>query len=74
MSAKASRRVTGGFSLDEAARLARKSPAPRACPICDGGIVAQTGADPNAPDRRVSLMRCGTCGKSLVLDRAETAH
>lgn len=73
MSTRAHQRVTGGFSLDEAAQLARESAALPKCPACSGVIDAQIGVYPDEPDRRVSLMRCGTCGKSLVLDRAHSA-
>jgi len=64
-------RLSGGFSLEEAARLARG--VPTACPDCGGKVRHLRGADPVAPDRSVSLMRCVDCGKSLVLESAPRA-
>ena len=61
-------RVTGGFSLDEAARLARRS-APGTspvCPTCGGRMHDVTGRFIFA---RVWLLRCESCGRGLVFDR-----
>lgn len=64
-------RLSSGFSLEEAARLARGTGKARAaCPDCGGTVKHLRGADPVAPERRVSLMRCDDCGKSLVLETA----
>jgi hypothetical protein len=65
----ASGRLSGGFTLDEAARLYRYSAAGECvpCPGCGQVMLAVEGSRPSGA---VSLLRCRTCGRGLVLDRA----
>jgi hypothetical protein len=60
-------RVSGGFSLDEAARLYRaSSPGTRLdCPSCGGHMRDVLGQ----PSSAVWLVRCESCGRALVFDR-----
>jgi hypothetical protein len=62
------RRLSGGFTLDEAARLYRTcgGATPSVCPHCGGGLRDLTG---NRPRGEVWLVRCETCGRGLVFDR-----
>jgi hypothetical protein len=68
MHAQVRTRVTGGFSLDEAARLYRSSSsgARLACPTCGGPMREVVG--PKAP-AAVWLVRCDHCERNLVFDR-----
>jgi hypothetical protein len=63
-----SSRLSGGFSLDEAARLYRAS-GPGAqldCPTCGGRMRDVLGQDSSSAIR---LVRCEGCGRALVFDR-----
>jgi transposase-like protein len=67
-------RVTGGFSLDEAARLYRNGvPGGRlVCPTCGGPMREVMGQQVVG---RVRLVRCEACGRGLVFDSpAEPDH
>jgi hypothetical protein len=66
--ARPPRRLSGGFTLDEAARLYRTcgAAAPSVCPHCGGGMRDLTGHRPRGD---VLLVRCETCGRGLVFDR-----
>jgi len=61
-------RLSGGFTLDEAARLHRHSTAGRrvVCPGCGGRMQGVVG---NQPSGGLSLLRCPSCGRGVVLDR-----
>lgn len=61
-------RQSGGFSLEEAARLYRSSAAGirLECPTC-GGHMRDAGAEPLRGG--IALLRCETCGRGLVFDR-----
>jgi hypothetical protein len=69
MKGLASGRLSGGFTLDEAARLYRCSTtgARVTCPECGGEIL---GVEGRRPSGAVSLLRCPGCGRGVVLDRA----
>jgi hypothetical protein len=60
-------RLSGGFSLDEAARLYRATqPGTRmTCPTCGGGMRDVLGERSDS----VGLVRCDKCGRALVFDR-----
>lgn len=61
-------RLSGGFSLDEAARLYRAS-GPGAqpdCPTCGGRMRDVLGQGSSSGIR---LVRCEGCGRALVFDR-----
>jgi len=62
------RNVSGGFTLDEAARLYRTrcSGANEPCPGC-GGIMRDVSG--SRPAGGVWLLRCEACGRGLVFDR-----
>jgi ribosomal protein S27E len=62
-------RLSGGFTLDEAARLYRHSAAGMSmpCPGC-GNVMSEVVG--RRPSGGVSLLRCPSCGRGLVLDRA----
>jgi len=66
------RRLSGGFTLDEAARLYRAygQQAPSRCPGCGGVMRALAGQYPRGD---VRLVRCETCGRGLVFDRPSEA-
>jgi len=61
------RRLSGGFTLDEAARLYRAygGGAPSVCPGCGGALEALAGERPRGS---VRLVRCQTCGRGVVFD------
>lgn len=61
-------RLSGGFSLDEAARLYRASlPGARLeCPTCRGHMRDVLG---EASSSGIRLVRCESCGRALVFDR-----
>jgi hypothetical protein len=61
-------RLSGGFSLDEAARLYRaSSPGTKLeCPTCGGRMRDVLGERSSAS---VWLVRCEACGRALVFDR-----
>ncbi len=61
-------RASGGFSLDDAARLYRSSATTTrlACPTCGGRMRDVLGQQPAG---RVSMLRCEACGRGLVFDR-----
>lgn len=65
----ASGRLSGGFTLDEAARLYRCSTAGASvvCPGCGGAMLGVSGSRPSGG---VALLRCPVCGRGVVLDRA----
>ena len=65
------RRVSGGFTLDEAARLYRMcgGATPSVCPGCGGMMRDLAGHRPRGD---VWLMRCETCGRGLVFDRPDS--
>jgi hypothetical protein len=67
-----SRRLSGGFTLDEAARLYRAygRDARTVCPGCGGVLRDLTGYRPQGD---VRLVRCETCGRGLVFDRPSEA-
>jgi hypothetical protein len=60
-------RLSGGFTLDQAARLYRSSTMGRVlvCPGCGSPMRDVAGV---CPEGGVSLIRCGTCGRGLVFD------
>lgn len=59
-------RLSGGFSLDEAARLYRASMGTRlVCPTCGGPMLDVLGERSHA----LGLVRCDKCGRALVFDR-----
>jgi hypothetical protein len=62
------RHVSGGFTLDEAARLYRVGGrgTPSECPSCGGMMRDMVGHRPRGD---VWLLRCETCGRGLVFDR-----
>jgi hypothetical protein len=62
-------RLSGGFTLDEAARLYRGSTAGArvVCPEC-GGLML--GVEGRRPSGAVALLRCPGCGRGVVFDRA----
>ena len=64
----ASGRLSGGFTLDEAARLHRVSTAGRrvVCPGCGARVLGVVGSQPSGG---MSLLRCPSCGRGVVLDR-----
>jgi hypothetical protein len=64
----ASGRLSGGFTLDEAARLHRRTAAgrPVLCPGCGDAMHGVVGSH---PDGSLSLLRCPSCGRGVVLDR-----
>lgn len=61
-------RLSGGFTLDEVARLYRASLQGRrmTCPSCGSPMQDVPGC---CPGGRVSLLHCATCGRGLVFDR-----
>lgn len=67
-SARPARRLSGGFTLDEAARLyrTRSDAVPSVCPHCGVAMRDLTG---HRPLGRVWLVRCESCGRGLVFDR-----
>ncbi|HXV85386.1 MAG TPA: hypothetical protein VD793_01750 [Gemmatimonadales bacterium] len=65
-------RSSGGFSLDDAGRLYRRSQSGviTSCPNCGTAmrsVVSEVGRD------RLHLLRCEICGRSVVLERQEGA-
>jgi len=67
MGDSARRRLSGGFSLDDAARLhgMMRPGAAVTCPSCGGAMSVVSGVWSRA---RVELLRCEVCGRGLVLD------
>ena len=64
-------RNTGGFSLDDAARAYRSSLSTDRvviCPHCDTEMVPVIGEEHT---ERVLILRCGQCGRGVVLQRRE---
>jgi hypothetical protein len=70
-SSTARSRLSGGFTLDEAARIYRATAQgrPGACPSCGGVIHDVVGSHPSG---QVSLVQCSTCGRSLVFEHPGT--
>lgn len=62
------KRLSRGFSLDDAARLhgMMRPGAPVTCPSCGGAMSIVSGGWSRA---RVELLRCEVCGRGLVLDQ-----
>ena len=63
-------RGSGGFSLDQAARLGRmntRQARSALCPGCGAPCEVMAGAGPDA--ERMLIVRCPECGRGLVLDR-----
>jgi hypothetical protein len=60
--------LSGGFSLDEASRLYRASQpgVTLRCPTCQGTMRDVLGE----ASQNVRLVRCESCGRGLVFDRA----
>ncbi len=58
-------RNTGGFSLDDAARVIRNclQDVPSPCPSCGGALRRVVGAE---YDDQVCLLRCDACGRGMV--------
>jgi hypothetical protein len=63
----AQRRLSRGFSLDDAARLhgMMRPGAAVTCPSCGGAMSVVSGGWSRA---RIQLLRCEVCGRGLVLD------
>jgi hypothetical protein len=66
------RRISGGFTLDEAARLyrAQGENARSVCPGCGGVLLVMTG---HRPQGDVRILQCESCGRGLVFDRPSGA-
>jgi transcription elongation factor Elf1 len=64
-------RWSGGFSLDDAARLHRRSRAGTSvqCPTC-GGTMRSVVSE--VTEARVRLLHCDACRRSVVLEQAAT--
>jgi hypothetical protein len=63
--------LSGGFTLDQAARINRNSltGGRLVCPGCGAAMHDVAGRHPVG---EVSLIRCGECGRGLVLNRPPT--
>ena len=63
--------LSGGFTLDQAARISRTSMTGGrlVCPGCGAPMHDVAGRHPAGA---VSLIRCGTCGRGLVLSHPGT--
>lgn len=65
---------SGGFSLDEAARICKelrtRVEGPAVCPHCGADVRPIVGAEGGEP---VCLLRCDACGRSLVVREAPGA-
>jgi len=63
--------LSGGFTLDQAARINRTSltGGRLVCPGCGAAMHDVAGSRPAG---EVSLIRCGTCGRGLVLNHSPT--
>jgi len=63
--------LSGGFTLDQAARISRNSMAGGrlVCPGCGASMYDVAGRHPAG---EVSLIRCGACGRGLVLNHPPT--
>jgi hypothetical protein len=61
------RRISGGYTLDEAARMCQAvgGSAGCRCPGCGGELRDLAGHEPHGD---IHLLRCMTCGRGLVFD------
>jgi len=64
--------MSGGYTLDEAARLLETS-AHDGVPRCPGCGATMWDASGSRPSGHIWLVRCGTCGRGLVFDRPRNA-
>jgi hypothetical protein len=67
-----STRWSGGFSLDEAARLYRRARGGTAvrCPSCHRAMRSLVS---QVPDAHVRILHCDYCGRSVVLEHPTSA-
>ncbi|MBI3983227.1 MAG: hypothetical protein HY337_09955 [Gemmatimonadetes bacterium] len=64
---------SGGFSLDDAARLYKRTRAGTAarCPTCRGAMRSVVS---QVTEARVRILQCDRCGRSVVFDQAVEAE